>query len=128
MKKDIFVVDDDPDYLFTIGDSIDEEELGFNPVSFEKPSTAILELKKRELTEFPLAYLVDMRIPPELEGSEKFYYYLLSKGQIENFYFMTSALSAHDRQVVKRTGAEVILKEDLFEKLPEIIRNLLPEK
>ena len=56
-------------------------------------------------------YLVDMRIPGELDSSERLYNIVKDKfNDVSNFYFITGHLSEHDYDLVSRTNANYILK------------------
>ena len=107
MKGKIFVVDDE----YCIRHTLDRLFLHYDyePHIFSKPSLARAELERDKIS--PLMYLVDMRIPGELKGSEALFEYVVSHNLApERFFFMTGNVSKHDCEVLERTGAPVLEK------------------
>jgi hypothetical protein len=137
MNKDVLIFDDNKYCTLVLSHIVNG--MGLTPVVFNKPSEALEHLTQRE--EAPLAYFVDMNPYgssvsylfesnpeqyPELPLPEKMYDYLISKGWTNNFYFMSRHRSIHDDEVLKRTGAQFLLKElweSVYTKLEEIARN-----
>ena len=122
MNNEILLIDDDDSLSQALCEYF--ENRGFNPSSYEKPSDAIKDLSQRDQKNYPLAYLVDMRIPQELGGSEEFFYFIKDRGSINHFYFITGAISEHDEQVIERSGAKIIQKTSLIRRLPDILKEL----
>jgi len=109
MNKNIFIVEDNGEVLDAFSEAV--PLFGGNPLAFEGSSRAINYLENLEEKDFPLAYFVDMKLIGDLEGSEKLYNYVKSKGvNLDNFYFMTGNLSEHDEEVLDRTEAKYFIK------------------
>ncbi len=113
MTLNLVVIDDDEDLRSSFEDIV--RGMGCNPICFETATQCLEYLTKPE-NQYPNGYLVDMRIPIDLEGPEKLYNYLKQNKQHKNFFFITANLSEHDSQVIGRTGADYFLK-----KIPEVI-------
>ncbi|MBI2107046.1 hypothetical protein HYT57_03610 [Candidatus Woesearchaeota archaeon] len=133
MNNDIIIVDDDKDYLQSLCDLVGIYNPLFigrlNPLGFELPDNAIEHLQQRG--EEAIGYFIDMKPIGGLNEDriknlsktelilldlpERIYNYLKEKRVIDvkNFYFITAMLSQHDYDVVERTGATVLLKEDI---------------
>ena len=61
----------------------------------------------------PHAIKCDMRIVGDMKGPEKLYNYLKSIGEERRMFFATAHLSIHDEQVRVKTGAEIIIKDNV---------------
>jgi FixJ family two-component response regulator len=78
MNKDIIVVDDVDVEVESICNLL--RKRGLNPLGFARPSDAIADLQAR--TEARFAYLIDMRIPCELDGSEELFNYVKDRKSV----------------------------------------------
>jgi CheY-like chemotaxis protein len=105
---DILIVDDDLDYQQSLCWLV--KRRGFTPHGFGWPSEAKEYLATCE--QLPVAYFVDMRTPPELDGPEELYHLVKQLGGAERFYFNTGTVSPHDELVIANTGAKVLVKTD----------------
>ena len=107
MNRDIFIVDDARCVRYSLKLLLSKK--GLHPMTFELPSVAMTSLSNR--SDSPLLYLVDMRIPDELDGSENLFDYVCQHDlSPERFNFMTGHISEHDQEVLRRTGASVFEK------------------
>lgn len=127
MKTNFVIIDDYEALRDCLVMSV--ERLGISARAYNLPSDLLKELQIIPVAEYPEGYLVDMRIPEELSGSEELYYFLKEKGKVNNFYFMTGSISLHDQEVQKRTGAEILVKgnEKFSHRLKDIVKNLKPD-
>jgi len=124
---DLLVVEDNPVYKMMLWSFMDDFP-NLSARMFESGLEALDYLEDIPSDKLPKAYFVDMRIPSELDVSERIHDYLKERGKLSHFYFVTANLSEHDREVVQRTGAKVFLKGDDAINLYEILRQLSHEK
>lgn len=110
MALNLVVIDDNNDTRRSIEKILTRK--GYGTKLFEDTRQCLTYLSNLSMNQYPHGYLVDMRIPGDLDGPEVLYNFLKERGKIEGFYFMTGNLSEHDKQVIARTGALYIIKED----------------
>lgn len=125
--RDIVIIDDESSFLRVLVDAIDSgtysnQKKVLNPIPHENISDAIAYIEKE--THPPFAYLVDMQLPGDLEGSERFFNYLKDRRIENNFFFMTGHISKHDLEVQKRTGARIIDKPNIRTAMYAIIESI----
>ncbi len=126
MSTDIVIVDDDTRVLGSLKTYASMR--GLSPYGFASPRDAEEYLGQRG--DPPLGYFVDMRIPDDLEGSERLFFHLKGRGDpLDHFYFMTGHVSEHDLGVLARTGARVLEKNgnEVFGVLEELCAAYLPK-
>lgn len=116
---EIFIIDDEKIVLNCLDDLA--RARGLIPICFENPDPVREELDRRLVAGelLPAMYVVDMRIPNNLEGSEAFYNYFRDNNLPGKFVFFTGNISRHDAEVQARTGVEIIQKP-YFTRLYEI--------
>jgi hypothetical protein len=64
-----------------------------------------------------------MRIPEDLDGPENLYLYLKSLNEEQRMFFATANLSEHDSEVIARTKAEFIIKDQVT--YPSFVQKLI---
>jgi len=121
LDREVIIVEDDIDLKNIY--SVVLRRSSYNVRDFEKPSDAYSHINSLEVS--PYACFVDMKpykiIPknfnpnefPELVFPEKIGKLIHEKGWQGRFYFMTQGFSEYDSGVIKRVGANFLLKGDL---------------
>lgn len=127
MSQKILLIEDEKGYVFALETMIEEiynknSSLNVQVLHFPLPSLAIEYLSQKN--ELPIAYLCDMRIPDELEGSERLFNYVKENFSTQQFYFITGNISEHDKIVVQRTGAKIVEKTKIRKTLDQIFSNI----
>lgn len=110
---DLLIVEDDPDER----ECYEHIAARYNltAISFDSGLSALEYLRGLQDSDFPRAYLVDMRTgitDEELASPLVLFHFLREKNAIDNFRFHTGHFSKHDREVQDLTGAKVLLKAD----------------
>lgn len=115
---DLVVIDDLPHITRFVKKACNY--LGYNCVEYSETRTCIKDIEESNIA--PKAYLVDMRIPNDLQGSESLFFYLKNNNKLMKFYYMTGNLSEHDLEVIKKTQTPFLLKPFSIKELEEILK------
>ena len=106
----IIIVDDDESIRKSFSRLIALTE--FKPVAFENTRECMVYLEGQSGRDMPLGYLVDMHIVGDQDGPEQLHDFLKERDMLRNFYFMTGDLTFRNQQVLKRTGIDVLMKDN----------------
>lgn len=132
MKLDVLLVDDENSWLEVMSYIVDSEV--FNSIEFSDFNKALNYVEKKVGSIY--ACFVDMKPlnnfgnSPEdyqktiLELPEKIFYSSRNKIFKNNFYFISSHKSDHDKEVLKKTNANFINKSDLFENMSGVLSKI----
>lgn len=131
---DLLILDDDPD----IGRGLQQKavnEYSLTTKVFTSGIAAFEYLKSLLDDELPLAYLLDMRIHTdiledyarEMEAPEEMFNYLNERGKTTFFAYHTGHDGDHDKEVIARTGARMILKPHI-EKVKKFLAEIAKAK
>lgn len=122
MALDLLILDDVPG----IGEGLKQKaERGYGLTTrvFTSGIAAFEYLRNLPDDKLPLAYILDMRITTdnpnneqrELDAPEEIFNYLLTKGKTTFFIYYTGHEGDHDKGVIERTRARMILKPGIEE-------------
>lgn len=134
MPVDLMLVDDEEGVMraaeSTAQSVAHENNVQLEIIKFTR-GTAALNYLREHVHDLPRGYLVDMRIPydgKELAAPQQIYEFLKEHNATTHFRFYTGHISEHDRKVLATTGAQVLLKGRMDNRLENWLEGLMKAK